>query len=125
MSNKTAIAVDRWVAKRVREFREHDDVGMVFDGVDGVLVRDDGDSDAPQVPMHVSTLTLKVASQEGTHHLVHVLRRELPPQPLLQRLNSNTADRRAQHTRGAQRLEDASRGQGDKRRISPLERECD
>ena len=31
MSNKTAIAVDRWVAKRVREFREHDHVGMVFD----------------------------------------------------------------------------------------------
>jgi len=32
MSNKTAIAVDRWVAERVREFREHDGVGMVFDG---------------------------------------------------------------------------------------------
>ena len=77
MSNKTAIVVDRWVAERVWEFCEHDDVGMVFDGVGGVLVRDDGDSDAPQVPMHVSTLTLKVASQEGNHHLVHVLKREL------------------------------------------------
>ena len=35
----------------------------------------------------------------------------LPMLPLLQRPNSNTADRHAQRTRGAQRLEDASRGQ--------------
>ena len=66
MSNKTAIVVDRWVAERVWELCEHDDVGMVFDGVDGVLARDDGDSDSTtdrDVPATVRTRNAQLQRQ--------------------------------------------------------------
>ena len=48
---------------------------MRFDGVDGVLAGDD--RNAAEVPVKGSTLTLKIASEQGNHDLVHVLEREL------------------------------------------------